>query len=88
MDSTTKVFSIVSETLSKLRTPFALEILAELLVNEKDPLALFPIAENSIIVDKNIREAALTVLKRDNLPYRYCLFYDIWDYAFLEPSRY
>jgi hypothetical protein len=30
----------------------------------------------------------LTVLKRDNLPYRYCLFYDIWDYAFLEPSRY
>ncbi|GAB5587813.1 hypothetical protein Unana1_02713 [Umbelopsis nana] len=60
----------VSDALSKLRTPFALEILAELFVNEKDPLALWIVAENCIIVDKNIRQAALTVLQRDNLPYR------------------
>ncbi|CAO3681152.1 unnamed protein product [Umbelopsis ramanniana] len=60
----------VSDALSKLKTPFALEILAELFSDEQDPNAMYSVFDNCFIADKNIREAALKVLKRNNLPYR------------------
>ncbi|KAJ2964794.1 hypothetical protein NQZ79_g301 [Umbelopsis isabellina] len=59
-----------ADALAKLKSPFALQILAEVLENEQHPHAISAIAEKSKIADKQIRQAALNVLKREKLPYR------------------
>ncbi|KAM3581482.1 hypothetical protein VKS41_006309 [Umbelopsis sp. WA50703] len=58
-----------ADALANLKSPFALEILAEILENEHHPLAIAAIAGKCRITDKRIREAALNVLKREKLPY-------------------
>ncbi|KAF7727730.1 hypothetical protein EC973_007189 [Apophysomyces ossiformis] len=57
--------------LSKLQSAFSLQILSEILDNEKDPLALAPILNSCRIRDAAIRAAVLRFLERPGvLPYR------------------
>ncbi|KAJ8654161.1 hypothetical protein O0I10_010237 [Lichtheimia ornata] len=61
----------VSSALAKLKSAQSLQILAHVLKNEKDPMALWTIASVARIEDNHIRDAALERLSRhDELPYR------------------
>ncbi|KAI7881545.1 hypothetical protein K492DRAFT_230251 [Lichtheimia hyalospora FSU 10163] len=60
-----------SSALGKLKSAQSLQILAHVLKNEKDPMALSDIASAARIEDHHIREAALERLSRhDELAYR------------------
>ena len=62
---------IASSALGKLKSAQSLQILAHVLKNEKDPMALSDIASTARIEDHHIREAALERLSRhDELAYR------------------
>ncbi|OBZ84302.1 Glutamyl aminopeptidase [Choanephora cucurbitarum] len=56
--------------LAKQNSAYSLQILTELLDNEKDPMALEHIAASAKAVDDRIRASLLRLLKRENLPYR------------------
>ncbi|RCH95179.1 hypothetical protein CU098_000313, partial [Rhizopus stolonifer] len=59
-----------AKSLAKLNSTYSLQILSELLDNETDPLALFLIVGAANIVDDQLRNSLLQLLKRENLPYR------------------
>lgn len=61
----------VSSALAQLKSAQSLQILAHVLKNENDPMALWTIASRARIEDDHLRNAALERLsKADELPYR------------------
>ncbi|KAL1917439.1 uncharacterized protein VTP21DRAFT_3832 [Calcarisporiella thermophila] len=60
----------VAETLSSNKNAFGLEILGEMLLNESEPMAMASIATSCGIRDENLRQALLSFLQREELPYR------------------
>ncbi|KAL1924657.1 uncharacterized protein VTP21DRAFT_4311 [Calcarisporiella thermophila] len=60
----------VAEFLSASKSAFGLEILAEMLERERNPLALLPIVMACNMRDERIRQALLKFLQRPELPYR------------------
>ncbi|KAI8391176.1 peptidase family M1-domain-containing protein [Radiomyces spectabilis] len=56
--------------LAKLNSTLSLQILAEMLDNEKDPMAMASIADACKIRDDLMRSAILRFLERPSLPYR------------------
>ncbi|KAI8375207.1 peptidase family M1-domain-containing protein [Blakeslea trispora] len=59
-----------AKQLAKQNSVYSLQILSELLDNEKNPMALEHIAAVAKAVDDRIRASLLRLLKRENLPYR------------------
>jgi aminopeptidase N len=56
--------------LANLNSIYSLQILADVLDAEKNPLAIAPIASVCNIIDEQLRNVLLRLLKRENLPYR------------------
>jgi len=60
----------IAEKLSEIKTSRACHLFAKILIKETDPRALFQIASFCKIRDPSIEDAILTVLRREDLPYR------------------
>jgi aminopeptidase N len=56
--------------LAELNSVYSLEILANLLKNEQDPMAIAPIASVCAIVDDRLRSILLELCESPELPYR------------------
>lgn len=57
--------------LAKLNSTLSIDILADMLTAEKHPLALAPIAAQCKAQDDRLRQALISFLQRENLPYMY-----------------
>ncbi|CAO3692350.1 unnamed protein product [Rhizopus microsporus] len=59
----------VAGKLAKLNSTLSIDILADMLTAEKHPLALAPIAAQCKAQDDRLRQALISFLQRENLPY-------------------